>query len=75
MPIPLRTATVVVPRKHGVTNYQLTILESEGVWEFVSDVRRRLLTGLNPDGFRIGLRMNASHTAELVCSALLYCWR
>jgi diadenosine tetraphosphate (Ap4A) HIT family hydrolase len=46
--------TVVVPRKHVSTIYELTILEQHAVWDLVGEVRKRLLTGLTPDGFSIG---------------------
>jgi diadenosine tetraphosphate (Ap4A) HIT family hydrolase len=46
--------TLVVPRKHVSTIYQLTIAEQKAIWELVGQVRERLLTGLRPDGFNIG---------------------
>jgi diadenosine tetraphosphate (Ap4A) HIT family hydrolase len=46
--------TIVFPRKHVSTVYELTISEQESLWALVSEVRRRLLTGLTPDGFSIG---------------------
>jgi diadenosine tetraphosphate (Ap4A) HIT family hydrolase len=46
--------TLVIPRKHVSTIYQLTIPEQSAIWELVSEVRERLLTGLKPDGFNIG---------------------
>ena len=46
--------TLVIPRKHVVTIYELTIPEQTAIWELVGEVRERLLTGLKPDGFNIG---------------------
>jgi diadenosine tetraphosphate (Ap4A) HIT family hydrolase len=46
--------TVVVPRKHVNTIYELTIPEQQALWDLVSEVRQRLLTGLTPDGLSIG---------------------
>jgi diadenosine tetraphosphate (Ap4A) HIT family hydrolase len=46
--------TLVVPRKHVASIYQLPRSEQTAVWELVSEVRERLLTGLKPDGFNIG---------------------
>jgi diadenosine tetraphosphate (Ap4A) HIT family hydrolase len=46
--------TIIVPRKHVGTIYELTPLEQEAVWVLVAEVRRRLLTGLTPDGFSVG---------------------
>jgi hypothetical protein len=36
------------------TIYQLTELEQEALWVLISEVWRRLLTGLTPDRFSIG---------------------
>jgi diadenosine tetraphosphate (Ap4A) HIT family hydrolase len=47
--------TLVVPRKHVASIYELEISEQQAIWGLVSEVRQRLLTGLKPDGFNIGL--------------------
>ena len=44
--------TVILPRKHMGTIYELTALEQEALWQLVSEVR--LVTGLTLDGFSIG---------------------
>ena len=44
----------MVPRKHVRTIYEPPIAKQQALWELVSEVRSRLLTGLNPDGFNIG---------------------
>jgi diadenosine tetraphosphate (Ap4A) HIT family hydrolase len=46
--------TVVAPRKHVSTIYELTLLEQQALWELVGEVRTRLLSGLMPVGFSIG---------------------
>src|SRR6516225_4945174 len=46
--------TLVVPRKHVSTIYELAIPVQQAIWELVANVRQRLLTGLKPDGFNIG---------------------
>jgi diadenosine tetraphosphate (Ap4A) HIT family hydrolase len=46
--------TIVAPRKHVRTIYELTIAEQTAIWTLVADVRDRLLTGLKPDSFVIG---------------------
>jgi diadenosine tetraphosphate (Ap4A) HIT family hydrolase len=46
--------TVIVPRKHVGTMYELTPLEHQAIWELVGQVRERLLTSLKPSGFSIG---------------------
>lgn len=46
--------TLIIPRKHVSTIYELTIPEQKAIWELVGEVRQRLLTGLKPDGFSIG---------------------
>jgi diadenosine tetraphosphate (Ap4A) HIT family hydrolase len=47
--------TLVVPRKHVGSIYELSGLEQMAIWELVADVRQRLLTRSHPDGFNIGL--------------------
>jgi diadenosine tetraphosphate (Ap4A) HIT family hydrolase len=46
---------LVMPRKHVGTIYELSMPEQRAIWELVGEVRERLLTGLKPDGFNIGL--------------------
>jgi len=46
--------TLVLPREHVMTIYQLTTPEQEAIWELVGRVRQRLLADLKPDGFNIG---------------------
>ena len=47
--------TLVVPTRHVISIYELTVTEQNVIWELVSEVRQRLLTDLKPDGFNIGL--------------------
>ena len=47
--------TLVVPTRHVISIYELTVTEQKVIWELVSEVRLRLLTDLKPDGFNIGL--------------------
>jgi diadenosine tetraphosphate (Ap4A) HIT family hydrolase len=47
--------TLVVPRKHVSSIYELSADEQSAVWDLVAEVRQRLLTGLKPDGFNIGV--------------------
>jgi diadenosine tetraphosphate (Ap4A) HIT family hydrolase len=60
---------IILPRKHVGTIYELTALEQEALWQLVSEVRGRLLTGLIPDGFSIGFNdlmhdgVSANHAA------------
>ena len=46
--------TLIAPRKHVSTIYERALLEQRSVWDLVAEVRQRLLTGLQPDGFNIG---------------------
>jgi diadenosine tetraphosphate (Ap4A) HIT family hydrolase len=46
--------TVIAPRKHVGTMYELTPLEQQAIWELVFQVRECLLTSLKPSGFSIG---------------------
>ena len=47
--------TLVVPRKHADSLYELTANEQASLWNLVADVRRQLAQQLHPDGFNIGL--------------------
>ena len=47
--------TLVVPTRHVISIYELTVTEQNVIWELVSEVRQRSLADLNPDGFNIGL--------------------
>jgi diadenosine tetraphosphate (Ap4A) HIT family hydrolase len=47
--------TLVIPRKHVASIYDLPLTEQAAVWELVSDVRQRLLASARPDGFNIGV--------------------
>ena len=47
--------TLVIPRKHVGSIYELGIDEQAAVWALVAEIRERLLTGLKPDGFNIGV--------------------
>jgi diadenosine tetraphosphate (Ap4A) HIT family hydrolase len=47
--------TLVVPRRHVATLYELSANEQNAVWELVSQVRKQLVTRLAPDGFNIGI--------------------
>ena len=47
--------TLVIPSRHVITIYELTAAEQKPIWELVSEVRKRLLTELRPDGFNIGI--------------------
>ena len=47
--------SLVVPRKHVASTYELSDLEQIAVWELVAEPRQRLLTRDHADGFNIGL--------------------
>ncbi len=47
--------TLVIPRKHVASIYELSADQQQAVWQMVSEVRSRLLTGMKPDGFNIGV--------------------
>ncbi len=46
---------LVIPRRHVPSIYKLTADEQSAVWSLVAEVRERLLTGLKPDAFTIGV--------------------
>jgi diadenosine tetraphosphate (Ap4A) HIT family hydrolase len=47
--------TLVVPRQHVASLYELTPAEQADLWTLVADVRARLRERFNPDGFTIGV--------------------
>jgi len=47
--------TLVVPRVHVSSLYELNMEQQSSVWELVAEVRQRLLVGLKPDAFNIGV--------------------
>jgi diadenosine tetraphosphate (Ap4A) HIT family hydrolase len=47
--------TLVTPRKHVSSIYDLNAPEQSAIWDLVSAVRDRLLIGLKPDGLNIGV--------------------
>ena len=58
--------TLVVPRQHVTTIYELAAAEQKAIWALVAEVRERLLTGLKPDGFnnRFNDGLAAGQTVE-----------
>jgi len=47
--------TLVVPREHVASLFDLDIDEQMVVWRLVANVRSALMARFNPDGFNIGL--------------------
>ena len=47
--------TLVIPRQHVASIYELSAAEQAAIWDLVAEVRQTLLTGLKPDGFNIGM--------------------
>ena len=47
--------TLVVPRQHVASIYELSAEEHAALWALVADARQRLNDDLHPDGFNIGL--------------------
>jgi diadenosine tetraphosphate (Ap4A) HIT family hydrolase len=46
---------LVVPRQHVSSIYELSAAQQAALWDQVALVRERLLVGLKPDGFNIGV--------------------
>jgi diadenosine tetraphosphate (Ap4A) HIT family hydrolase len=65
--------TLVVPRKHVASIYELTAEKQSAIWSLVAEVRERLLTGLKPDAFNIGLNdgLAAGQTVEHASVSLI----
>ena len=47
--------TLVIPKRHVKSLFELTTTEQTAIWKFVAEVRAMLVTQLHPDGFNIGL--------------------
>ena len=47
--------TLVVPRRHVASLFDLTPEEQAALWRMVAEVRAGLLDGLKPDGFNVGV--------------------
>lgn len=47
--------TLVVPRRHVASIYELTGTEHAAIWTMVQDVRQELVARLHPDAFNIGV--------------------
>jgi diadenosine tetraphosphate (Ap4A) HIT family hydrolase len=47
--------TLVVPKRHVASLFEMPEREQEGVWALVAQVRSLLLVELRPDGFTVGL--------------------
>ena len=47
--------TLVIPKRHVVLFSNLTGDEQTSVWEMVDEVRTRLTSELDPDGFNVGV--------------------
>jgi diadenosine tetraphosphate (Ap4A) HIT family hydrolase len=47
--------TLVIPRKHVFSIYELTADEQAAIWALVADIRQQLISSLKPDAFNIGV--------------------
>lgn len=47
--------TLVIPRRHVASLFELTEKEQAEVWKLVAEVRSMLVAEFHPDGFNIGL--------------------
>jgi diadenosine tetraphosphate (Ap4A) HIT family hydrolase len=47
--------TLVVPRRHAASIYDLDAAEQADLWQLVAQVRNQLARELHPDGFNIGI--------------------
>ena len=52
--------TLVVPRKHVASIYELSPDEQAALWALVAEARQQLQDQLHPDGFNIGVNDGAS---------------
>ncbi|HJU11675.1 MAG TPA: HIT family protein [Candidatus Binataceae bacterium] len=58
--------TLVIPRQHVASIYELSADQQAAVWDLVAQVRNRLVAELKPDGFNIGVNdgLAAGQTVE-----------
>src|SRR5690348_7400816 len=47
--------TLVIPRQHVSSIYQLNATEQRALWDLVAEARCSILNNLRPDGFNIGV--------------------
>ncbi len=52
--------TLVIPRRHVASIYELPPGDQAGLWAMVADARHRLGDDLHPDGFNVGLNDGAA---------------
>ena len=58
--------TLVIPRQHVSSIYQLNATQQTALWDLVAEVRQSILAKLKPDGFNIGVNdgLAAGQTVE-----------
>jgi len=47
--------TLIIPRQHVASLFDLTTEERQSLWELVAAVRTNLMEEFHPDGFNVGL--------------------
>jgi diadenosine tetraphosphate (Ap4A) HIT family hydrolase len=47
--------TLIIPRQHVASLFDLTTEERQSLWELVTTVRTNLMEEFHPDGFNVGL--------------------
>lgn len=47
--------TLVIPRRHARSLFDLSDSEQQAIWSLVAEVRTKLIEELRPDGFNVGL--------------------
>ena len=52
--------TLVFPKRHAASLFDLTAEEQAAVWSLVAQVRAELMAELRPDGFNVGLNDGAA---------------
>lgn len=52
--------TLVVPKRHVASLFDLSDVEQTALWRLVAQVRAGLLAGLKPDGFNVGVNDGAA---------------
>jgi diadenosine tetraphosphate (Ap4A) HIT family hydrolase len=53
--------SLVIPKRHVASLFELTEVEQVAVWKLVGQVRASLAAELQPDGFNVGINDGTAH--------------
>lgn len=53
-----RGHTLIIPKRHCSSYFELTDVEQESCWQMVNEVKSKIAEKYSPDGFNIGVNVN-----------------